>query len=579
MEQIVNKKYAVIAISSFAVYHIIGWIAERIRARKANRRGKEKLRLKLLKNRNFLNLTLEKKNEILKLKAFEISESIRNGQFSIREILDVYMERAQLLGRKHNLTAEEMFEDALSRLDSIVDSSDSLLFGVPISIKDHIYQEGCCSSGGVVRHCFTQDLGDSPLVSMLRNSGSIPFVRGNVIQMLMWIETTNNIYGTAENPWDITRTTGGSSGGDAGLVAIGGTPLSIGSDIGGSIRIPAAFCGICGFKPSSRRISGKYLTDMLPKHAFYLEFVIKGSIGPMARCVEDMVLVLKSWWKEELWQKDNNVIPLKFNNKEYESNKKLRIGYFTDNKIMKCADVVSNVVLSTVDKLSNDGHTLIEMSTDLMYEAFVLCFKALFCMEGSCILDILDGEDPSWPFLGGYLDAKYPGIGSILLLFVRLSGFKQNYNLLSQCQALTFKEFTVLAAEITNIKTKFHEYYQSQHFDAVICPIWPLVAPQHGSTQKMLSAISYSCVWNVFDFPAGVIPVKLVEPGEDIYNSNVQDAYVKAAKDVMKGSVGLPISIQVVGNSYEDEKVLRVMKIIQGYYNFFENYHCNKLVN
>ena len=95
----------------------------------------------------------------------------------------------------------------------------------------------------------------------------------------------------------------------------------------------------------------------------------------------------------------------------------------------------------------------------------------------------------------------------------------------------------------------------------------------------MLSAISYSCVWNVFDFPAGVIPVKLVEPGEDIYNSNVQDAYVKAAKDVMKGSVGLPISIQVVGNSYEDEKVLRVMKIIQGYYNFFENYHCNKLVN
>ena len=145
-------------------------------------------------------MSIEKKNQILAFKAYEISEKIRSGKYTIQEVLDVYMERAQELGRRYKLSAEEMFEDAELRLSSIPDTSDSILFGIPVSIKDHIFQLGCCSSAGLARHCFNPDIKDSIVVSLLRKTGCIPIVRGNALQMMLWIETTNNIYGTAENP-------------------------------------------------------------------------------------------------------------------------------------------------------------------------------------------------------------------------------------------------------------------------------------------------------------------------------------------------------------------------------------------
>ena len=130
-------------------------------------------------------MSIEKKNQILAFKAYEISEKIRSGKYTIQEVLDVYMERAQELGRKYSISAEEMFEDAESRLSSILDTSDSILFGIPISIKDHIFQLGCCSSAGLVRNCFTPDVKDSIVVSLLRKTGCVPIVRGNTIQMMM----------------------------------------------------------------------------------------------------------------------------------------------------------------------------------------------------------------------------------------------------------------------------------------------------------------------------------------------------------------------------------------------------------
>ena len=578
MDKIINKKNTAIAASIIAVYSLSRWVLSRIRAKRAYKKGREKLKWKLSKNKKFPDMSIEKKNQILAFKAYEISEKIRSGKYTIQEVLDVYMERAQELGRRYKLSAEEMFEDAELRLSSIPDTSDSILFGIPVSIKDHIFQLGCCSSAGLARHCFNPDIKDSIVVSLLRKTGCIPIVRGNALQMMLWIETTNNIYGTAENPWNITRTTGGSSGGDAGLVAAGACLIGIGSDIGGSVRLPAAFCGVCGFKPSALRTSTKDELVKFPKHVVFTDFLIKPSYGPIARCVEDLVLVLKSWWVEDMWKADNTVTPLLFNNSVYEDKSKLRIGYFTDNQIMECAYAVENVVLTTVDKLRSDGHELIEMNTDLMPEALSLFLQAAFGMEGSYMLEELDGEDPIWAYLNRYYNTKYPGSGKILNLLLRLSGHKKIYDYISALKPLTYKELCELGAKISDLKMKFNKYYQSQGFDAVICPSWPLVAPRHKTSLDLMLAPSYSCVWNLLDYPAGVVPVKLIEPGEDSYNSNIKDASIKAAKESMNGSIGLPVSIQVIGSTYQDEKVLRVMKIIQDYYNFFENFHYPMLI-
>jgi fatty acid amide hydrolase len=135
------------------------------------------------------------------------------------------------------------------------DSTNTLpeLFGIPISLKDTIDIKGMASSiGSTARYDFKQPE-DGAIVQVLKKSGMIPFVKSNVPQLAMTFESTNNLWGRATNPWDNTRAVGGSSGGEAALIAGRCSPLGIGSDIGGSVRIPSEFCGVYSFKPSSLR--------------------------------------------------------------------------------------------------------------------------------------------------------------------------------------------------------------------------------------------------------------------------------------------------------------------------------------
>ena len=426
---------------------------------------------KLINDIPIPEISSETKTHILSLKAFELVKFIKNNTFTVEEVLYTYIERAQTLGRANNLTAEELFTDALARASSLSDSSEKILYGIPISVKDMIYQEDCCSSGGLAWKCFTKDPGDSILISLLRSAGCLPFVRSNLMQLMMWMETSNDIYGRANNPWDITRTTGGSSGGDGGLVAIGGALIGIGSDIGGSIRFPSAFCGVYGFKPSSRRISVHETMRTHPTCMAPLELVVNNAFGPIGRCVEDLALVLQAWWQEGLWIRDNVVVPLKFNFKEFEDARKLRIGYFSSNPVFESADVIKNIVLNTADKLREDGHELIEVSTELIVEALKLYMKAFFGIEGKYLLEELQGEDPSWAYFLTYVETKYPIYGYMVKKLLKLSGFHTACELFSLSRPLSYKDLCVVGGEISDLKMTFNAYYQSLGLDAIICPI------------------------------------------------------------------------------------------------------------
>ena len=127
-----------------------------------------------------------------------------------------------------------------------------LLHGIPISIKDLFWQKGFLATVGCAFLCKDSDRADEDgvIVKLFRNAGAIPLVRGNVPQSALSLHTDNLVFGCARNPHDQSRSCGGSSGGDAGLIASQCIPFGIGSDIGGSLRFPAAFCGIYGFKPT-----------------------------------------------------------------------------------------------------------------------------------------------------------------------------------------------------------------------------------------------------------------------------------------------------------------------------------------
>lgn len=167
------------------------------------------------------------------------------------------------------------------------------LWGIPISIKDCVQQKGTDATCGSAAKCFKPFQEDGLQVTMLRNAGAVLHVRSNVPQLLMMPESENNIWGCSKNPWDKSRTPGGSSGGEAALVASGCSVMGLGSDIGGSIRIPAHYCGLVGFKPTPMRVTSK--GSVVPR---YLgrngQMIIKPTVGPLTRSVRDCISMMEA---------------------------------------------------------------------------------------------------------------------------------------------------------------------------------------------------------------------------------------------------------------------------------------------
>lgn len=506
---------------------------------------------------------------IISLNAHEISSKIRAGELSAEEVLSTFINRAYHIGRELRLSGEEPFEQALASLSSLSSKQNGVLFGVPISIKDEIDQAGCSSATGITWAAEEIKETDSVMITLLRQQGAVPFVRGSTMQGLMWYETTNNIYGTAVNPWNKDRTTGGSSGGDAGLVASRASVIGIGSDLGGSVRIPATFNGLYGFKVSSRRCTYVESVNPHPTGHHCLCLLIRNSYGPIAHCVQDLALVLEAWSQPEMRDHDETCAPLKFDHDTYNGTKPLRIGYFDYNHIFECSEVVKSVIKDSVEHLKAEGHTLVPFDTQFMKDVPRLFTQGFLAVSGNFMMEILKGEDPSWPYKLYYYQNKTWLANIFFKLSFRLGGYKQISSYLDCIDPISLQSFCEISAQFLKFKYELTRYWSELKLDAVVCPIFPLVAPLLGSTMKIPQAFSYSFVWNVADYPAGVLPTRLVREGEDRYDAGDQtDTSVQTAKEIMKNSVGLPVSVQVVAKPFEDEKALRIMKSLEGKFRF-----------
>lgn len=277
---------------------------------------------------------------------------------------------------------------------------------------------------------------------------------------MMWFEVTNNIYGTAENPWDRKRTVGGSSGGEGGIVASRCAPIAIGGDIGGSIRIPAAYNGIYGFKPTSRRTTARDFAGTHHSLIDPIELLIKSARGPLGRCTEDLSLVLRSWWNDALWRDDAYVTPLKFNSEMYAEAqvKKMRIGYFDYNGVFECAGCVKSVIKETKERLERDGHELIPFNTDMMAKGLDLYAKITYAHDPQILLEELQGEEPAWPFNYEQWHATHPWIKKLIPTYVRLLGHKQLSRLMALPRNISLKEFAELFQQTAQYKDECLTY-------------------------------------------------------------------------------------------------------------------------
>ncbi|XP_028137975.1 fatty-acid amide hydrolase 2-A isoform X3 [Diabrotica virgifera virgifera] len=238
-------------------------------------------------------------NPIILESATSLAQKIRKRELTSEEIVQAFVDRIKEVNPVLNALVDSRYEAALEDARKIdrdiangtildVDFQEKPFLGVPFTTKESTAVEGMSFTLGIVKRRGRRAVFDAEYITLIKNAGAICLGVTNIPQLNLWQETHNPLFGITNNPYNSTRNVGGSSGGEASLLAAGGTPLSIGTDIGGSVRIPAFMCGVFGHKPTSHLIStaGTMYKACDPDRTLVV-------ISPMARKTEDLTPVLK----------------------------------------------------------------------------------------------------------------------------------------------------------------------------------------------------------------------------------------------------------------------------------------------
>jgi len=457
------------------------------------------------------------------LSAREIAAQIRRKAVSPVEVARAHLDRIARLNPRLNafvdcrpeavLAQARNAEKAILRWDKGKDELGPL-HGVPISIKSSIDVAGhLCETGTRLRagHIAAED---APLVARLRAAGAVILGVTNAPELLMAWETDNLLYGRTNNPWDLTRTAGGSSGGEAAAIAAGLSAGGVGSDGGGSIREPAHFCGICGLKPTPGRIPS---TGHFPKAGG--PFALIGVVGPMARTVEDLRMlfeVMAGWDDGDRSYGDPCTAPVEVREVHEETIRGVNIGFFEDDGRTPVTKETKSAVNRSASLLLNCGFHVEPFRPEGLEQARQLWWE-FFGRAGGMILG---------PMLRGHESELSP----LLREFRGWTGAEP---------AHTGESLLAVWLGRDEVREKF--LLQMRKYPVLICPTAAIPAFRHGErewqvegkTVKYLDAWSY-CEWfNLLGFPAVVVPMGYSEEG-------------------------LPIGVQIVGRPWQEEVVLAV---------------------
>jgi fatty acid amide hydrolase len=514
-----------------------------------------------------IKITEERKRYILSLTAVKLIEQIKARKVSAVEALLVYINRAATIGKELSLIADVDFEAAYRQAEEVdlklhqnKVTDDLTLLGLPISIKDHIAVKGALLTAGFTSQSNYLIGNDSDIVAVLRSKGAIPFVISNVPQGMLTFETSNRLWGNAMNPWNRKRTTGGSSGGEAGLVASKCSPCGIGSDILGSIRLPSAFCGIYGFKPTLKRIS------LLGVHSYAPGFPeVQYSLGPMCRSIEDIALILRNLFGHF---SDTTVYNEPFNEVVYNDTNNIKIAYMVDNAFFETAPVIKETITDVAEKLMKKGYDMIPVRFDIVRELIETGNILVANSEGlENIEQALQGEAIAHYYYNLlYLRRSSNWCISFIAFMKNLMGEHRLAHTTKAFKKISRKDYIDHIAKFNQLKNDYIKFLIANRYEAIICPVFPTPASHLNTGFEIFNLNQFICLFNYLDMPAGVVPITLNTSQE--YTSKVNDSLTTFMKDTMKESINLPIAIQVASLPNRDEICLRVMKDIDSFYSF-----------
>jgi Asp-tRNA(Asn)/Glu-tRNA(Gln) amidotransferase A subunit family amidase len=458
-------------------------------------------------------------SELIFLSAVALAARIRKKEISPVELVEAHLAQIEKLNPKLNAFVQldaDRARRAARDAEIAARQGKTLgpLHGVPISIKSSISVAGLRHESGTRLRAGLVAAEDAPLVTRLKNSGAIVLGLTNTPEFLMAWETDNLLYGRTNNPWDIERTPGGSSGGEAAAIAAGMSAGGVGSDGGGSIRVPAHFSGICGLKPTPGRIPA---TGHFPVSAG--PFALIGVVGPMARTVADLKILFEVMQGPDTG--DSCAAPATVRWPSEGELKKLRIGYFEDDGRTPVTPETRAAVRTAAEALRRAGFQVDPFQPVGLEEARQLWHKFFVVCGGMLLKPLFKENDPDLsPILKQFLEwsAEQPAHTGRLLLDAWI-----------QRDLLRARFFALM-----------------QPYPILLCPAAALPAFRHGErswqidgkTVHYLDAWSYTEFFNLLGNPAAVVPVG-------------------------RSPEGLPIGVQIVGRPWEEEQVLSVAAALE----------------
>jgi Asp-tRNA(Asn)/Glu-tRNA(Gln) amidotransferase A subunit family amidase len=448
------------------------------------------------------------------LPAASIAQQIRKKKISPVELVQAHLAKIARLNPQLNAFVQVDSEGALRAArsaEAAVTRGETLgpLHGVPISIKSSLEVAGLrCEAGTRLRAGFVARQ-DAPLVARLKNAGAIVLGVTNAPELLMAWETDNLLYGRTNSPWDLERTPGGSSGGEAAAIASGMSAGGVGSDGGGSIRVPAHFSGICGLKPTPGRIpsTGHYPTSAGP-------FALIGVVGPMARTVGDLKLLFEAMQGPDDGDACSAPVPLRWPSDDEV--RKLKVGYFEDDGRTPVTPATRAAVRTAAKWLRRAGFQVEPFRPEGLEEARLL-WRKFFVTAGAMLIR---------PMFHG----RENDLSPILKQFLSWAEAEPPHT-----------DDTLLDAWIRRDALRVEFLAQICECPILLCPAAAIPAFRHGERSwnvegkkvEYLDAWSYAEWFNLLGNPAAVVPVS-------------------------HSPEGLPIGVQIVGRPWEEEQVLAV---------------------
>jgi len=450
-------------------------------------------------------------------------ELLRSGEISVVELAEAHIQQIERLNPQLNAFADfdaERVRDRARKHDAWRGQrARRPLFGLPVTVKSSIATRGLKCEIGSLLHEGEIPAQDAVVVARLRAAGALILGTTNCPEFLMAYETDNLLHGQTRNPWNLECTPGGSSGGESAAIAAGLSAAGLGSDSGGSVRVPAHFTGICSLKPTPGRIPGR---GHLPPCVG--PFQILGAIGPMARTIADVSLLFRTLSGQD--PIDPASPPVALREPSLDELRTNTIGYFEDDGLAPVTPETRAAVQAAASVLRDAGF-LVEPFRPSTLEALRQLWGKFFVQCGALFYA---------PTIAGREHQLSP-------IFNEFLGFAE------ALPQLTAVELLDAWAELDLLRAK--TLAEMSKFPVLLCPVASIPAFRHGERQwivegravKYLDAVRHTQWFNALAAPAAVVPVG-------------------------RSPEGLPIGVQIVARPFEDEIALGIAAIVDAAFGY-----------